>query len=79
MLFMVSIWAFWDVILCSLVNESWNVCNSYSVMGHGVCKELRSPSEIQTTLIQIHSTPNLAGNISLVPQGYIPVEKSEIT
>jgi hypothetical protein len=45
-------------------------CNSYSFMCHGVQKELCSPSEIQETLIQAHSTPKLAGNMLLVPQGY---------
>jgi len=54
------------------------VCNSYSFVGHGVHKALCSPSEIQKTKIQTHSTPKLAGNILLVPQGYMPVEKSEI-
>jgi hypothetical protein len=53
-------------------------CNSYSFVGHGVPKEICSPSEIQETQIQTHSTPKLAGNVLLVPQSYMPVGKFEI-
>jgi hypothetical protein len=45
--------------------------NSYFFVGHGVHMELCSPSEIQEILIQAHSSPKLAGNRLLVPQGYI--------